>query len=188
MHVAVGSENPVKLAATEAALRGREPTVESVPVDPGVQDQPRGHAETIAGAQNRAESALAFGPEVDLSVGIEGGVAELRRHQGGDRTWADEVARVSNSSDLFLVMWAAASDGIRMARGSGPAIRLPERVANRVRDGQPLGPVVDDLVGTDDVGRGQGAAGVLTDGIVDRESALEQAIAGALGPFVTDHY
>jgi non-canonical (house-cleaning) NTP pyrophosphatase len=33
-----------------------------------------------------------------------------------------------------------------------------------------------------------GAAGVLTDGSIDRESALAHAVAGALGPFVTDLY
>jgi len=187
MHVAVGSENPVKVAATERALAGyTEASVDPVDVDSGVSEQPLGHAETIAGAQNRAERAIAFGPEVDLGIGIEGGVAELRREGTGDRQWADDVAPIAGASDLYLVMWAAASDGARTTRGSGPSILLPDRVAAQIRDGKELGPVLNDLFDLSEVGKQQGAAGVLTDGIVDRESSLVHAVAAALGPFVTD--
>jgi len=189
MRVAVGTENPVKVSATERALAGRiEGRVEAVDVDPGVPEQPRGHAQTIAGAQNRAEAALAFGSDVDFGVGIEGGVAELRRASAGDRGWADDVAVIAGSSDLYLVMWAAVADGTRTTRGAGPSIRLPEPVATRVRDGEELSPVLSDVLGAEDVGTTQGAIGLLTDGIVDREVALVQAVAAALGPFVTDHY
>ncbi|WP_136715788.1 DUF84 family protein [Halorientalis salina] len=189
MHVAIGSENPVKVAATERALAGdAEASVEPVAVDSEVSEQPRGHAETIAGAQNRAESAIAFGPAVDLGVGIEGGVAQLRRDGTGDRQWSHEVAPIADSSDLYLVMWAAASDGARTTRGSGPSVVLPDRIASQIRDGAELGPVLDDLLGTEGVGADQGAAGVLTDGIIDRESALVHAVAAALGPFVSDLY
>lgn len=189
MHIAIGSENPVKVAATERALAGyAEASVEPVAVDSQVPEQPQGHAETIAGAQNRAESALAFGPEVDLGIGIEGGVAELRREGTGDRQWAHDVAPIAGPSDLYLVMWAAASDGLQTTRGSGPSILLPDRVATQLRDGKELGPVLDDLLGTENLGEKQGAAGVFTDGIIDRESALTQAVAAALGPFVTDLY
>jgi non-canonical (house-cleaning) NTP pyrophosphatase len=45
--------------------------------------------------------------------------------------------------------------------------------------------VVDDVFGTTDVGTGQGAAGVLTDGSIDRESALVHAVAAALAPFLS---
>jgi non-canonical (house-cleaning) NTP pyrophosphatase len=65
---------------------------------------------------------------------------------------------------------------------------LPDDVADRVRAGNELGPVMDDLLDTENVAERQGAAGVLTDGIIDRESALRHAVAGALGPFVTDLY
>jgi non-canonical (house-cleaning) NTP pyrophosphatase len=61
-------------------------------------------------------------------------------------------------------------------------------VARRVRAGEELGPVMDDVLGESNVAKKMGAAGVLTDGIVDREKALAGALAGALGPFVTDRY
>jgi inosine/xanthosine triphosphatase len=157
----------VKLAAVERALAPtREATVEAVPVGSGVAEQPMGHGETRAGARRRAERAL---PGYDLGVGIEGGVAEK---YGG----------------LWLVMWAAVTDGGRWGWGSGPSLVLPDRIADRVRAGEELGPVMDEVLGEDDVARNQGAAGALTAGSIDREEALASAVAGALGPFVTGHY
>jgi inosine/xanthosine triphosphatase len=169
MRVGVGTGNPVKVQATETALE-LPATVESVPVESGVPDQPRGHAETRRGAENRARNALAEGDH-DLGVGVEGG-----------------VARFDDADGLYLVMWAAVTDGDRLAAGAGPALRLPDHIADRVETGEELGPVMDDVLGEDGVKRRQGAAGALTGGIIDRESALVHALAGALGPFVTDHY
>ncbi|MFB6083123.1 MAG: DUF84 family protein [Halorientalis sp.] len=168
MHVAVGSENTVKGAATERALP--EAVVESVGVESGVPEQPRGRAETITGARNRAAAAL-DATDADLGVGIEGG-----------------VARVEGADGLFLIMWAAVTDGDRWGVGGGPSLRLPETVAARVESGEELGPVIDDLLDTDGVAEREGAAGVLTGERIDRESALVHAVAGAAGPFVTDRY
>jgi non-canonical (house-cleaning) NTP pyrophosphatase len=81
MRIAVGSGNPVKRDAVQAALS--EATVESVAVESGVSEQPWGD-ETIQGARNRAERAL--GDDHDLAVGLEGGVAE-------------------QDAGLFLIMW-----------------------------------------------------------------------------------
>jgi len=173
MRVALGSQNPVKVAATERALAGqfRSVVAEPVGVDSGVAEQPRGHAETLSGAETRAERALDSFADADLGVGIEGGVA------GFDGT-----------DGLYLIMWAAVTDGTQLGHGAGPSLRLPDDVAARIRDGAELGPVMDDLLDTEGVARDQGAAGVLTDGIIDRESALAHAVAGALGPFVTELY
>jgi len=166
MHVAVGSGNPVKVDAVQAALP--DARVESVPVDSGVAEQPYGFAESIEGAETRARRAL---DGHDLGVGIEGGVARLPDAEG-----------------LWLVMWAAVTDGDRWGRGEGPSIRLPTDIASRVDTGEELGPVMDDVLGEDGVARNQGAAGALTGGVIDREAALTAAVAGALGPFLTDHY
>lgn len=166
MHVAVGSRNPVKVAAVETALP--DARVEAVGVDSGVHEQPFGLAETVAGAETRARRAR---DDHDLGVGIEGG-----------------VARLADLDGLWLVMWAAATDGDRWGRGGGPTLRLPDDIAARVDAGEELGPVMDDTLGTENVAENEGAAGALTDGITDRESALREAVAGALGPFLTAHY
>lgn len=171
--VAVGSENPVKAGATKRVadeLFG-EAEVVAVAVDSGVPDQPRGRAETVTGAENRAARALEADPEAAYGVGIEGGVATLDERPG-----------------LYLVMWAAVSDGDRLERGGGPALRLPDDVAERVRAGEELGPVLDDRLGTEGLSERAGAAGVFTGGAIDRESALVHAVAGAFGPFATEFY
>ena len=171
MRIGVGSTNPVKRSATESALREFPGTsVESVGVESGVSEQPVGEDETVTGARNRAGNVLEAG-DYDLGVGLEGGVAEIDGTEG-----------------LFLVMWAVATDGERVGHGAGPRLRLPESIAERVRDGEELGPVMDDVLNMDDVAEKQGAAGALTGHIIDRESALRQAVAGALGPFVTELY
>lgn len=175
MRVGVGSGNPVKRRAVENALPGRGmpdgTRIEIVAraVDSGVSEQPRGHDETIRGAEARAQNVLDAG-EFDLGVGLEGGVAEF-----GD-------------DDLYLVMWAAATDGERRGRGAGPSFRLPTEIEARVRSGAELGPVMNDVLDEDEVGRNQGAAGAFTADRVDRTAALAAAVAGALGPFVTDLY
>lgn len=197
MRVGVGSGNPVKRRAVEQALgiadesgseagRGDPQSglldglsdgpgavaVEAAPVPSGVSEQPTGHAETIAGAEHRAAAVLdADQGEYDLGVGIEGG-----------------VARFDGADGLFLVMWAAVSDGSRVGRSAGPSLELPADVAARVEGGEELGPVMDDVLDTNGVAKRGGAAGALTNGRVDRADALATAVAGAFGPFVSDLY
>jgi inosine/xanthosine triphosphatase len=166
MRVAVGSGNPVKRDAVAAALP--DATVEAVSVDSGVAEQPWSDDETVEGARNRAERSLAAG-DYDLGVGLEGGVAQ-------------------RNGDLYLIMWAAATDGDQTEVGGGPRIRLPDDIAGRLQDGEELGPVMDDVLDTSGVAEKQGAAGVLTNGTTDRTEALRTAVAGALGPFRTDYY
>ena len=185
MLIGVGSGNPVKREATERAVAaadgfGGNATTEACPVPSGVSEQPRGTPETRAGATNRAEAVLdadrgedggVDAAGYDLGVGIEGGVAEYE-----------------GSGELFLVMWAAVSDGDRTGVGAGPSLVLPDSIADRVRDGEELGPVMDDVLGESNVARNRGAAGALTAGGVDRTEALATAVSAALGPFVTELY
>ncbi|MDS0257904.1 inosine/xanthosine triphosphatase [Haloarcula sp. S1CR25-12] len=164
MHVAIGSTNPVKVAAVERVLPDAE--CSAVAVDSGVPEQPWGRAETVRGARNRAAAALSA-TDAQFGVGIEGGVA-ARDTPGG----------------LWLVMWAAVTDGTDTHLGAGPSIRLPEPVAERLRDGDELGPVLDDELGREELAKQEGAIGVYTAGRVSRTDALVDAVAGAFGPFL----
>jgi inosine/xanthosine triphosphatase len=168
--VAVGSTNPVKTRATREAFErvGRPVDVAATSVDSGVSEQPWGRAETVRGAENRARRARRE-QDADLGVGLEGGVAE-------------------RGTELRLVMWAAVTDGDRTAVGGGPSLRLPGEIATAVRDGAELGPLIDERERRAGVARAEGAAGLLSGGAMDRCSALRHAVAGALGPFVTDQY
>ncbi len=174
MRIGVGSGNPVKRRAVERAVSGDDvpgdTIVEAVPVPSGVSEQPRGQAETVAGAENRAAAVLDAG-DYDVGVGIEGGVATFDALEG-----------------TFLVMWAAVDDGDAVGHGAGPNLRLPASVATRIEAGEELGPVMDDRLDTTGIATRGGAAGALTNGRVDRTTALETAVAGALGPFVSELY
>lgn len=170
MHVAVGSTNPVKVQATERALERYDPSVVGIAVDSGVAEQPTGQRETVTGAKTRARRALERS-DADWGVGLEGG-----------------VARIDGADGLYLIMWAAVTDGERDGLGSGPSLRLPTTVAERLEQGAELGPVMNDLLGTTDIAETDGAAGALTDGLTDRTVALAAAVSCAAGPFVTPYY
>ena len=168
---AVGSANPVKLAAARAVLTTAFPgcTVTAVPVASGVPDQPWGDDETRRGAETRARAALATlraAPDA-LGIAFEGGVVE--GPGGAVRTCA----------------WAAVAtpDG-RVHLGGSLAMPLPPALARRLRAGAELGPAVDALVGTTNIKHGEGAVGVLTAGLVDRQRAYEVILAYALAPLL----
>lgn len=163
--VAVGSKNPVKVAAVRGVLARCAPdaAVDGVATSSGVPDQPVGDAQTIAGATNRARAAREA-LDADLGVGIEGGVVDA---PDGMRTcaWAVAVGR----------------DGVAHVGGS-LSMPLPDAVAALIRDGVELGHAIDRLVGTENIKHGAGAVGILTEGLVSRQEAYEQIIAYALAP------
>jgi inosine/xanthosine triphosphatase len=166
--VGVGSTNPVKLAASSAVLArvSRSAIIQGVRVPSGVPDQPFGDDETIRGAVARAHAAReAVGGE--LGIGIEGGVVDM----GGEmRTCA----------------WAAVVDAFRTESvGGSLAMALPAEVARLVRDGLELGAAMDRLTGERDTKHRQGAVGILTAGLVDRQAAYEVILTYALARFIT---
>jgi inosine/xanthosine triphosphatase len=166
--VGVGSTNPVKLSASRAVLGRISPhaVIEAVRVSSTVRDQPFGDEETIRGALARAHAAREA-VNGELGIGIEGGVVESG---GVMRTCA----------------WAAVADasGIEGIGGS-LAIPLPLAVAELVRQGSELGDAMDRLTGERDTKRRQGAVGILTAGLVDRQAAYEIILTYALARFLT---
>jgi len=167
--VAVGSTNPVKLAAARAVI-GRVAggaRVEAVKVVSTVSDQPFGDEETIRGALARARRAREA-VEGDLGIGLEGGVVDV---DGSMRTCA----------------WAAVVDGAgREGVGGSLAMPLPDSVARLIRDeGLELGAAMDRLTGEHNVKHRQGAVGILTAGLVDRQAAYEVILTYALARFLT---
>jgi inosine/xanthosine triphosphatase len=167
--VGVGSTNPVKVAAARNILArvAGSARVEAVRVASTVSDQPFGDNETIRGALARAHAARqAVGAE--LGIGIEGGVVDER---GSMRTCA----------------WAAIVDASgREGVGGSLAMPLPDTVARLIReDGLELGVAMDRLTGEHNVKQRQGAVGVLTAGLVDRQAAYEVILAYALARFLT---
>ncbi len=171
LRVAVGSRNPVKIAAATAIVRHAWPDaiVESVAVASGVPDQPWGDDETQRGAIARSVAARAA-LDADLGIGIEGGVVD---ENGALRTCA----------------WAAVSmaDG-SVHLGGSLAMPLPPAVAHLVRDGVELGDAMDTVSRSINTKHGAGACGILTAGIVDRQRAYEVLVAYACAPLLAPEF
>ncbi|MBX3132384.1 MAG: DUF84 family protein [Gemmatimonadaceae bacterium] len=166
--VAVGSANPVKLAAASAVIRGYVPEaiVEARPVPSGVPDQPFGDEQTIAGARARARGAREAA-DADLGVGLEGGVVD---GPAGMRTCA-----------WCVVVHRDGREGI----GGSLAMPLPDAVAEMIRGGEELGYAMDRFANERGTKHGKGAVGILTAGRIDRQAAYEVLVAYAVVPFVS---
>jgi inosine/xanthosine triphosphatase len=169
--VAVGSRNPVKVGAVRTVLATVAPEAEvvGVEVSSGVADQPWGDEETIRGARARAVAArLAL--DADLGVGIEGGVVEM--------PWG-----------LRCCAWAVVADrGGVIGTGGSLAMPLPPAVAARIRDGAELGEAMDALTGRRETKTREGAVGILTAGLIDRQRAYEMLVTYALAPLLSPGY
>ena len=168
-HITVASLNPVKLNAALAAFRQMFPqqrfSVNGASVPSGVPDQPTSLSQTMEGARNRAENARAARPESDYWVGIEGGIEDsplgmtcfARVHVLG----RDEIAGLGQTAVFYL----------------------PREVAELVRGGLELGPADDKIFGRDNSKQANGAIGLLTDDLIDREAYYTHALIMALVPF-----
>jgi len=171
MKIAIGSKNPVKIAAAKAILAQVFPHAKfvSVAVSSGVPEQPWGDDETRQGAENRAQAVLAA-TSADFGLGLEGGVMET-------------------PIGIMTCAWCAIVDaGGKVGFGGGLNMLLPKSVADILRAGGELGPAMDALSNTHNSKHKQGAIGILTNGLSSRQTAYEQLVATAAAPFVTHYY
>jgi inosine/xanthosine triphosphatase len=169
--IAIGSMNPIKIAAVKSAVSHIWAGAEFIAVeaDSGVDSQPQSDEETLRGALNRARAALDHAA-ADVGIGLEGGVMDT-----GD--------------GMFLTGWAAVTDKEGgKGLGSGGALLLPELVAAQIRQGRELGPVMDKMMDQHNLKQNQGTVGVLTKGLVNRKEAFERAVLFALSRFISPEY
>lgn len=139
-------------------------------VDSGVSAQPSTDAETRSGARNRAERALQLRPAADYAVGMEGGIDVI-----------DET--------LLAFAWIAvrAADG-RAGEARSATLPLPDAVRRFVETGMELGDASDRVFDTVNSKQGGGAFGLLTDGLLTRESVYSQTLVLALLPLLNPVY
>jgi len=180
MNLFVGSTNPVKTNAVIVAASETWPdcTVLGFETKSGVSDQPVSDEETRTGAQNRARAALEHGLKaanvsteeaqneqspIHLGVGLEGGVVEL-------------------ADGMYSTVWVCVVDaqGI-MTEANGARFKVPEKIANHIREGKEMGPIVAKLAGVEDVRSKQGMIGIITNGFVDRTEEYTGITKMALG-------
>src|SRR5574341_168933 len=166
MRIALGFTSDSKLRAVRAVCARAFPDaeVEAVEVASAVAAQPASEDETIYGARHRAQEAQGR-TRADLGIGIEGGV-----HRDGRGAW--------------LCAWAVIVDGAgREGLASGIRFPLPRWMAERALHGEELGAIVDAMLDRPGSHEDLGAIGLLTNGLLDRQAALEQALLAALAPF-----
>ena len=169
MIIAVGSTNPTKVNAVKriAERLFDEVKVVSVKSPSLVNEMPFSSDECVTGAKNRARHAQESG--ADYGVGIEGGIDDTNH-------------------GMFLNAWAAVTNGEQTGIGCTCRILLPEHLAEELRKGKELGPVMDELTGQKDVKKNQGTSGVLTMGHINRSESYEQAIISAFMKFINKEY
>lgn len=159
--------NPVKVGAARRIFEQVYPgcTVTGITVPSGVPDQPIGEPETVQGAVNRARAARNEA-DSDYGVGLEGGVA-------------------FEGEDCWMIGCCAVVDRTgQVAVGKGHSFLLPPVVAEGVRAGHEVGPLIDRLAGESDTKKKGGAIGYLTNGTVSREDLFAAVVGAAMVQFL----
>jgi inosine/xanthosine triphosphatase len=171
MKVAVGSENPVKIAAVRQVITQIWPAAEvhGVGASSGVRAMPMDDTECIAGARGRARAALSM-TDGDLGLGLEGGVQSI-------------------NGQLYLTGWVVIVDRRgRESIASAARVPLPPAVRQAVQGGRELGPVMDELTGREKTNHAEGAIGILTHRLMTRQRSFEAGIAYALAPWLNPEW
>ncbi len=168
MRIVISSHNPVKLAASKAAFAavfpGTDMQFESLEVSSGVSEQPNSDEESRQGATNRVNNARRLQPDADFWVGLEGGLE-----------WIEGEPIAS----AWMVV-ADASGQLGQARTT--TLPLPPAVKDLLLQGLELGDANDQVFSTLHSKQAGGAFGLLTDGLMTRESVYSQALILALLP------
>ncbi|MDQ3008709.1 MAG: inosine/xanthosine triphosphatase [bacterium] len=173
MIIFVGSQNPVKIAAVSQAAAALKPqAVTGFAVPSNVSEQPMTDPETRQGAYNRAMAAMVEGkktlvPESKttlLAIGLEGGVTK------------------NEDGELWSTVWASVVDeeGKRF-EANGGRVRIPEPIAAAILSGGEMGPIMEKMMGIDNLKHKQGMFGIITNNFVDRTSEYSTIAKIALG-------
>ena len=119
-------------------------------------------------------------------IAVQSGVTDQPHGDDETRRGAEARARAplrSSAARVWLLSWAAAVDAAgRIGYGSGLRMLLPPVAADRLRAGEELGVIVDDLFGVHDAKSAAGAIGLLTHGFVSRTDAFADLVAMSLAP------
>lgn len=167
MKVAIGTLNRAKTKAVRNAINTyfHEVDFQEVDVPSNVSEQPFSDEETRQGAINRAVNTLKL-TGADLNFGLEGGVREI-----------DGV--------MYCCNWGAvALKNGQVLSVAGAQFMLPEEIAEQLRRGKELGPLMDEFTKEKDIRHQKGAIGVFTAGLVDRVEMFEHIVTLLIGQYL----
>ncbi len=172
LNILVGSSNPVKIDSVTQAIKSTnlKAVVKGFSVASGIAEQPRTDEETKRGAVNRARAVLKKGvaslsseSEV-IGVGLEGGVFEDSKGVMWSTVWAVVI-------DQSGKIWSA----------NGARFIVPKVVAEKIRVGEEMGPVVAKLAKEENLKQKQGMIGVITNNFINRTQEYVGIVKLALG-------
>ncbi|MCB9359115.1 inosine/xanthosine triphosphatase [Candidatus Woesearchaeota archaeon] len=170
MKIIVGSKNPVKVAAIKEAVQEfwKDAEVSGIEIDSTVDHQPIGDEEGYKGALARAKGALHSEEDVDFGIGLEDFCVEIE-------------------GDMYTTGWIVmiGRDG-RIGKSCEGRILLPDKVANEIRNGGELGPVMDKVTGIDKVKHKDGMVGIVTKGKIKRKDFITHAAILAMARFISE--
>lgn len=165
LKIAVATKNPAKIKAVQETFEELGEAIELIAAETesGVAAQPLSIAETRQGAINRATAAMDRG--IDLAFGLEGGVFELE-------------------NSLYVCNWGAlkSADG-SIYTAAGAQIPLPEEVADELRKGAELGPVMDRYANETGIRDRKGAVGILTGNLINRSEMFSHIVRLLIGQY-----
>jgi len=167
--IIIASKNPVKINATLNGFQKMFPNekfeIESISVPSNVSEQPMSDAETFSGALNRANNAQKEIQNANFYVGIEGGIEEKN---SGMEAFAWIIIKGKNNE---------------LGKGRTGTFFLPYKIVELIKKGKELGEADDIVFGRINSKQENGAVGLLTGNVSNRESYYTEAVVLALIPF-----
>ncbi|MFD1019086.1 DUF84 family protein [Thalassobacillus hwangdonensis] len=151
----IGSKNPTKINAVKTVFESAN--VEGVEVESKVSAQPFSDEETLEGAINRARECAKI-KKNGFGLGLEGGVMEIE-------------------DQLYLCNWGAmVDDEENLYTASGARIPLPDEIKEELEKGKELGEVMDDYASRQEVRKNEGAVGIFTNELVNRQEMFAHVV------------
>ncbi|MBD7943478.1 MULTISPECIES: DUF84 family protein [Psychrobacillus] len=167
MHkILIGTNNRAKTKAVEVVAGKFYPDAIFVnqEVSSQVSNQPMSNEETRQGAINRAKRLM---QDFDgtFGIGLEGGVQEI-------------------SDTMYVCNWGAlATKTGEVFTATGAGVALPKEIADSLKEGAELGPIMDVYTNKKGIRHHEGAIGVFTNGFVKRSDMFEHIMLLLIGQY-----
>jgi inosine/xanthosine triphosphatase len=166
--IIIASRNPIKINATRLAFEQTFPDkvfqFEGVSISSDISDQPMSSNETLKGAVNRSNNAKLECMNADCWIGIEGGVEKKGKEM-----------------QVFAWIYIQSKEMVGKARTA--TFDLPKKIIELIDSGMELGDADDVIFNRKNSKQKNGAVGILTKDLIDREKYYTHAIIMALIPF-----
>jgi len=166
MKILIGTHNRAKTKAVQtiSSIYYPNASYSNREVPSLVSEQPMTLEETRKGAINRAKHVMED-TDALFGIGLEGGVQEI----AGQMYICNWGALVTPKGDVFTA--------------TGAGVPLPKEIADQLRAGAELGPVMDVYSNKKGIRHDEGAIGVFSNGLINRSAMFEHIMLLLIGQF-----